>query len=1132
MAYPRSSEDGYEIAQHHARAPSGGTRSDPSWPEDRRLVTQCVRVFGRDPDTFDLLVADGPGGNCPEIPNTIGYEIDRAVWFASEEADPSGTNRTRPIWGNAFPAVAVGSGTTTSDPYGSKVQSDVFVLPAFDQDPKDPGSWRPDTGVLPQKVAVAGGRSVAGGTQLVVLPFSIQTEQQMAAFKAGGEIVAVWRGGAPQGHLGTLVYDVDAKGDLDEKRRARVHTAWRVYREPRGGLLPFGADPGAEDPPFPVSSGLAWQLGLDVDSRAGYGMVVDQVAGSAAPAPATKPDPVSAAEATGSTREKRGSGAGSGTVAGGGAAAGAVTSVFGVTSRRGFGGHSVGQLVDKHRIATTPDGEPVNCDHWNVLQPIDGDGFDAPAATSGVWEKPNAGGPLIVEVFWRYDKDSEHKFLGGTRPGLRRWQARVPMDVVPPPRDKFGLDKAGGHDKVAGFDKFGGVDKAGGTDKAAGSDEGKPPNEDKNPFEGGKIPDDAKGFSDLGGGKLPDPAFKAISDTGARGGFVEVPPIGGGGSSPPTDADYKALIDGTTVPDPPEDRDYKATVDPIRETGARGGIAKLPFTFGGGILLGGGSPVVDGRVDPGLEGTITKERRYARSPLEVAVPGLIGRQVPIHGADLRGRVDGFTEEQREAYDEPTPITGQIAAVGAQSTGGYEFFQGAKPGAGLFAEGSALRGGFALLPSNCDVREMQRGVDPPSDRPETFLFAATTSSKIAWSDFDHDIHPVDGYVSQRDSTDEWSLRWFDSSGRDGGSTELDPALAFDASPAATPSASTWGGQIVRTYYPSTGVAPNGYVFRSDGTNGVPGGSWVDPSAFGVGVGPALFGTGQDGTYTLDGSAAGSGMTFDGSLTYTLSRDVFAGNLTMSGAYRLNTAGWRLYVNGTLTLGASNRIANDGNAAVTSSPGGATTSQTVGYGTGGGGAVSRSTAGSTAGNAGTSQGNSFGASGGRGGDDSPFTAGGAGGVATAPATNRGELWTAPQAAISRLMSYAGDVNLEGGAGGGSGFVSYNASDTGTHTSGAGGGGAGIVLIAARKIVNAGLITANGGPGGAATTTGTFNGGGAGGGGGGGGGLAIVIYGSNGSTIGTVQANGGLGGTSLGLFTNAAQAGSTGRTRLIPV
>lgn len=97
--------------------------------------------------------------------------------------------------------------------------------------------------------------------------------------------------------------------------------------------------------------------------------------------------------------------------------------------------------------------------------------------------------------------------------------------------------------------------------------------------------------------------------------------------------------------------------------------------------------------------------------------------------------------------------------------------------------------------------------------------------------------------------------------------------------------------------------------------------------------------------------------------------------------------------------------------------------------------------------------------------------------------------------------GGSGFGGGGGGGAG-----AAASGADFGAAGGRGGGVLVVVARTINNAGIISADGAAGSAGDTTGN----GGGGGGGGGGGACVLVYeGTTGSGVGTVRANGGAAG-----------------------
>lgn len=103
---------------------------------------------------------------------------------------------------------------------------------------------------------------------------------------------------------------------------------------------------------------------------------------------------------------------------------------------------------------------------------------------------------------------------------------------------------------------------------------------------------------------------------------------------------------------------------------------------------------------------------------------------------------------------------------------------------------------------------------------------------------------------------------------------------------------------------------------------------------------VYGSGADGTYTLDGTTTILSMVPSTSV-YTATRDLYFYNLTLSDNVRLNPAGYRIFVQNILTLGSGSTIGfttgfstagsiQQGGAATTSvthSLGGASASQTA-------------------------------------------------------------------------------------------------------------------------------------------------------------------------------------------------------------
>jgi hypothetical protein len=256
--------------------------------------------------------------------------------------------------------------------------------------------------------------------------------------------------------------------------------------------------------------------------------------------------------------------------------------------------------------------------------------------------------------------------------------------------------------------------------------------------------------------------------------------------------------------------------------------------------------------------------------------------------------------------------------------------------------------------------------------------------------------------------------------------------------------------------------------------------------------ALFGDGNDGDVIISSNT-------------TLTHDMNYHNLTVNSGDALSTAGYRVYISGTLTIQSTGSINDDGGAG-----GNGQTGATGGGGTAGT-AVSRTP------------------------NAPPSTAGGAGGGGgTATSTTAGTGGAAPTDILSSpsLFPYTFLSGCGGGGGGGKGTAAGNgtagvnclagalggaggtANGTSGRASGGGGGaGGGVLYLYVNAINSSGTISANGGAGGAGGTN-------AGGGGGGGGG-AVIIYYATATAFGTVTANGGAAGTG----TAAGNAGANG-------
>lgn len=304
-------------------------------------------------------------------------------------------------------------------------------------------------------------------------------------------------------------------------------------------------------------------------------------------------------------------------------------------------------------------------------------------------------------------------------------------------------------------------------------------------------------------------------------------------------------------------------------------------------------------------------------------------------------------------------------------------------------------------------------------------------------------------------------------------------------------------------------------------------------------------------TFIGGDGSDGAATISSGTTTLTRDMYYTDLTVNGTGTLNAAGYRIYVNGTLTVDntSGGGIINPGGAGGNASgstagaAGAAPASGTLPAGVAGVIGVVGNTIGANSsqsgnnGTTGTAAALGIGAAGATGGNGGAgaITAGtgGAGGAITGTITQqpRSYAWANNLFQFSSNTATAVErykTSASGGSGG-SGGCSTSGGQTATSGAGGGSGGSGgCIFIEARKAVltGAGCINAKGGAGGnGGNGSGTGTAGGGGGGAGGTGGVVIFIYQTKTGT-GTVLAAGGAGG-SAGTSTGgtAATAGSTG-------
>lgn len=321
---------------------------------------------------------------------------------------------------------------------------------------------------------------------------------------------------------------------------------------------------------------------------------------------------------------------------------------------------------------------------------------------------------------------------------------------------------------------------------------------------------------------------------------------------------------------------------------------------------------------------------------------------------------------------------------------------------------------------------------------------------------------------------------------------------------------------------SGTADNSTVLYGDGV-------WRTPAT------TYKFGDGSDGAVTLDGSTDYNSFSSRSGSVYTLTRDLYATNLTLNSGVTLNPAGFTYYVSGTMS--GSGKIqwnGNNGSNASGASGGAGGTAVSSGKFAnlaGGSGANANQGSGSS-GTAGTSSTSSIGVSGVAGGSPNGGSSGGAAGtVSKVLKVGTMAFPTLYGLDISLTGTTAAWRSSAGGGGGGSG----NGYSGNSANGGAGGGGGasgginhGVVNVWAGTFTIE-LIGGNGGNGSNHDTTFTGSAYGGSGGSGGSGGVSVMIYGTK-TWTGSYTLTGGTGGsagggTGPGGNGNAGSTGTTG-------
>ncbi len=270
----------------------------------------------------------------------------------------------------------------------------------------------------------------------------------------------------------------------------------------------------------------------------------------------------------------------------------------------------------------------------------------------------------------------------------------------------------------------------------------------------------------------------------------------------------------------------------------------------------------------------------------------------------------------------------------------------------------------------------------------------------------------------------------------------------------------------------------------------------------GTATGLFGDGSDGAIDFNGTLEYSGFSAKSGKEYTLTRDIYATNLTVAAEVILKLAGYRIYYTGELAnsgtiqgsaakAGSVSTTATGGNGAAQGNEGTLKSARA-----GGKGATAAGSA-ATVGE-GTTAGVGMGGIGGAGGAGSS-TAGAAAGTLLQEPKEGYPARNFQAATFGSQVVRGVQVALSGGTGGGGGGAA-----TALQGGGGGGEGGGIAVLVGYNLNNKGTIECAGGVGGAAETIATSGGGG----GGGGGGVIYLLYHLL-TAEGTVSVAGGAGG-----------------------
>lgn len=576
--------------------------------------------------------------------------------------------------------------------------------------------------------------------------------------------------------IGSLVYDLTDKDELDKVRNAHLQTLTRVWQiGPNKTLQNLCGRYGFH--------ALAIQAGPargSVNSRAAFADVGD---GTASP-PAE---------------------------------------VIGLGSWQAGGPFHPGSSSDKHSYGGNEDGDSITSLHIPTQAYFYQDRErDAPIDFSPLpWEKPKSAGDWwLTEI--RYDAESKHGHPTGQKSGLWRAETRFPMFYPPPPPEL--TSPALDHDKDRQTQPFKDQtftdpvddDTTDPTDDDAtdpADDSTSDPTWDTDPVVDKTLSDPVIDSTDDGGkkdptediGKVTDP----FTDSGISNPYKENSYNPFGGNFPATDPAHLDETNGANTFNSNPDVDN--------------GVPPGAIQIGGPGKLTGSEPKVQGGIFQ--EGTTRSMIGGAptalptlRSLNKISSPGLLvyAQQRSIIGDDYQHSV-GWDSSDIKFAAKTQPAVLNIEGLGAETVdGSFVYHQG--PGTAIYGQTAA--GGIAILPPNTRLTDYWDG-NVPSTQPQTDVTLAGVG--LGFGDPTRSGAPGDGYRIRLDPVSgELVVDSTDASGTVTSTGTLWPTVAGDIQ-SGLDTISTTQGSII--YYNGTD-----WVELTPGTAGqalVTGGAGADP-----------------------------------------------------------------------------------------------------------------------------------------------------------------------------------------------------------------------------------------------------------------------------------------------------------------